>query len=71
MVDSYLPWEKRLVKHVKVVREKKIKRGKKRTFHRLLPSIIRTLAFQPYTTLSLLLQDLQEMKNTKKEEELT
>ena len=42
----------KLAKHVKGVREKKIKRGKKRTFHRLSPFITRTLTFQPYTTLS-------------------
>ena len=47
-----MSWEKRLAKHVKGVREKKIKRGKERTFHKLSPSIISALAFQPWTTLS-------------------
>ena len=56
---------RKLAKHVKGVREKKTKPGKERTFHRLSPSITRTLIFQPYTTL-LLLKDLQEMKNTKR-----
>ena len=37
--------ERKLAKHVKGVRQKKIKRGKERTFHRLSPSITRTLAF--------------------------
>ena len=61
--------ERKLAKHVKGVREKKIKRGKERIFYRLSLSIKSTLTFQPCTTLSLLLQDLQEMKNTKEKEE--
>ena len=55
----------KLATHVKKVREKEIKRGKERTFYRLSSSILRTLAFQPIP-LSLLLQDLQERKNTKR-----
>jgi len=42
----------KLATHVKGVREKKIKRGKKSTFHELLPSITSTLAFQACATLS-------------------
>ena len=44
--------ERKLVKHVKGVREKKTKRGKVRTFHRLSSSITSTLTSQPCTTLS-------------------
>ena len=42
---------RKLTKHVKGVRKKKTRRDKERTFHRLLPSIIRTLAFTLCTTL--------------------
>jgi len=42
---------KKLAKHVKGVREKKTRRDKERTFHRLSPSIFRTLAFILCTTL--------------------
>ena len=62
--------ERKLAKHVKRVREKKTKRGKERTFHKLSPSITSTLAFQACTTLSLL-QDLQNGKYNVEEEELT
>ena len=49
VVVSY--YERKLAKHVKRVREK-TKSGKERIFHSLSPSITRTLAFQPYITLS-------------------
>jgi len=42
--------EKKLAKHVKGVREKKISRDKERTFHRVSPSITSTLAFILCTT---------------------
>jgi len=63
---------RKLTKHVKGVRKKKTSRDKERTFHRVSPSITSTLAFI-LCTISSLLQDLQEMKNTKeeKEEQLT
>ena len=51
---------------VKGVKEKKTKRGKERTFHRLSYFITNTLAFHSYTTLSPITK--QEMKNTKEEE---
>ena len=43
---------RKLAKHVKGVREKKTSRDKERTFHRLSPSIARTLAFHSCITLS-------------------
>ena len=43
--------EKKLAKHVKGVREKKISRDKERTFHRVSPSIASTLIFILCTTL--------------------
>ena len=60
---------RKLAKHVKRVREKKINRGKERTFHRLSPSIIRTLAFQPYTTLSPITRSKRNEKYKEEEEE--
>ena len=59
----------KLATHVKEIGEKKTLRGKESTFHRLSPSITSTLASQ-HVPLSLsLIQDLQEMKNTREEEE--
>jgi len=43
LVVSY--HERKLAKHVNEIREKKIRRDKERTFHRLSPSITRTLTF--------------------------
>ena len=43
--------ERKLPKHVKGVREKKIRTDKEITFHRLSPSITRTLAFILCTSL--------------------
>ena len=60
--------EKKLAKHVKRVREKKIKRDKERTIHKLSPFITSTLAFYPCTTLSPITRST-EMKNTKEKEE--
>ena len=60
----------RLAKHVKRVREKKIKRGQREPFinyHLLLQELL----LSNHIPLSLLIQDLQEMKNIKEEEELT
>ena len=54
--------ERKLAKYVKRVREKKIKRGKERAFHRLSPSIISTLAFQPCTTLSSITRSIRNEK---------
>ena len=51
------------MKHVKGVREKKITRGKERTFHTLPPSITRTLTFQPYTTLSPITRSIRNEKD--------
>ena len=59
--------ERKLTKHVKEDKEKK-KRGKERTFHRLSP-LLQELLLSNHVSLSFLLQDLQEMKNTKEEEE--
>ena len=42
----------KLATNVKGTREKKIKRGKESTSHRLSPSITSTLTFQACTTLS-------------------
>ena len=44
--------ESKLAKHVKRVREKKIRRDRERTFHRLSHFITSTLAFHSYTTLT-------------------
>ena len=52
----------KLAKHIKGVREKKTKRGKQRTFHRLSPSITSTLAFQPSTTLSPIIRSTRNRK---------
>ena len=43
--------ERKLAKHVKGVRDKKTRRDKERTFHRLSPFITSTLALHPCTTL--------------------
>ena len=61
--------ERKLAKHVKGIREKKIKKGKERTFHRLSPSITRILAFQPYTTLSPITRSTRNEKYKEEEEE--
>ena len=59
----------KLAKHVKEVREKKTKRGKERTFHRLSPSITSTLTFHPCTTLSPIIRSKRNEKYKEKEEE--
>ena len=61
--------ERKLVKHVKGVREKKTKRGKERTFHKLSPSITSTLAFQPCTTLFPITISIRNRKYKEEEEE--
>ena len=58
---------RKLAKHVKGVREK-TNRDKKKTFHRMSPSIISTLAFILYTTLFPITRSIRK-KNTKEEEE--
>ena len=61
--------ERKLAKCVKRVREKKTKRGLERTFYRLSPSITNTLAFQPCTTLSLIIRSKRNEKYKEEEEE--
>ena len=58
----------KLAKHVKGVREKKTKRGKERIFYNC-HLLLQALLLFNHVPLSLLLQDLQEMENTKEEEE--
>ena len=62
---------KKLAKHVKRVREKKIKRDKERTFHRFSPSIISTLAFQPCTTHFPITRSSRNKKYKEEEERTT
>ena len=63
---------RKLAKHVKRVREKKTKRGKESTFHRLSLSITSTLAFQTCTTFSPITRSTRNEKyNGGGREELT
>ena len=58
----------KLAKYVKGVRQKKTKRGKERTFHRLSPSIISTLTFHQCTTLSPITRSKRNEKYKEEEE---
>ena len=60
---------KKLTKHVKGVKEKKIKRDKERAFHRLSPSITSTLAFHPCITLFPITRSARNEKYKEEEEE--
>ena len=57
--------ERKLAKHVKKAREKKTDRDKERAFRRVLP-LLQVLLLSNHVPVSLLLQDLKEMKSTKR-----
>ena len=61
--------KRKLTKHVKGVGEKKTKRGKERTFHRLSPSIKSTLTFHPCTTHFPITRSTRNEKFKEEEEE--
>ena len=61
-----MPWEKRLAKHVKEVREENKDKLKVPFIDCQL--LLQALLLSNHVPLSLLLQDLQEMENTKEDE---